>query len=121
MSRSISKLRETKETKVEIFLDIDNKGEIEVSTPVNFFNHMLYTLLYYMNSTAKVNVVDRQNYDDHHVVEDTAITLGQAFKEVLGDKKGIRRFANTIIPMDDALVLVAVDISGEGLVTLSLN
>ncbi|AHC51793.1 imidazoleglycerol-phosphate dehydratase [Sulfolobus acidocaldarius SUSAZ] len=114
MSRSVSKLRETKETKVEIFLDIDNKGEIEVSTPVNFFNHMLYTLLYYMNSTAKVNVVDRQSYDDHHVVEDTAITLGQAFKEVLGDKKGIRRFANTIIPMDDALVLVAVDISGRG-------
>lgn len=121
ISRSVKKIRETKETKIEIFLDIDRKGEVKVSTPVNFFNHMLSTLLYYMNSTASLIAEDKQNYDDHHVVEDVAITLGEAFKEALGDKRGIRRFSHQVIPMDDALVLVAVDISGRGVSNVELS
>ncbi|BFH74488.1 imidazoleglycerol-phosphate dehydratase [Sulfurisphaera javensis] len=120
-TRSVRKIRETKETKVELHLDIDKKGEVKVSTPVNFFNHMLSTLFYYMNSTAMLLAEDKQGYDDHHIVEDVAITLGEAFKEVLGDKKGIRRFSHQIIPMDEALVLVAVDISGRGVSNIELN
>lgn len=120
-NRSIRKIRETKETKVDIFLNIDKKGEVKVSTPVNFFNHILSTLLYYMNSTATVVAEDKQNYDDHHIVEDVAITLGEAFRDALGDKKGIRRFSHQIIPMDEALVLVAVDISGRGVSNVELN
>ncbi|BCU71361.1 imidazoleglycerol-phosphate dehydratase [Stygiolobus caldivivus] len=120
-NRSVKKVRETKETKVEVELNIDQKGEVKVVTPVKFFNHMLTTLLYYMNTTSMVIAEDKQCYDDHHVVEDVAITLGEAFKEALGDKKGIRRFANFVIPMDDALVLVAVDISGRGISNVELN
>ena len=120
-NRSVKKVRETKETKVEIELDIDQKGEVRVQTPVKFFTHMLSTLLYYMNSTSTVIAEDKLGYDDHHIVEDVAITLGEAFKEALGDKRGIRRFANEIVPMDDALVLVAVDISGRGVSNIELN
>jgi len=120
-TRSVKKIRETKETKVEIFLDIDKKGDVKVSTPVNFFNHMLSTMLYYMNSTATIIAEDKQGYDDHHIVEDVAITLGEAFKEALGDKRGIRRFSHQIIPMDEALVLIAVDISGRGVSNVELN
>lgn len=115
------KIRETKETKVEVELNIDQKGEVEVKTPVNFFNHMLSTLLFYMNSTSRVVAEDKQNYDDHHVIEDVGITLGEAFKEALGDKKGIRRFAHAIVPMDEALILVAVDISGRGVSNIELQ
>lgn len=119
--RSATLKRETKETSIQVYIDIDTPGKIEVKTPVPFFNHMLYTLLYYMRSTATVIAEDRQNYDDHHVVEDTAIVLGQAIKEALGDKKGIKRFSNAFIPMDEALVLVSLDISGRGLGVIELN
>lgn len=120
-SRSINKIRETKETRIELSLDIDKKGDVKVSTPVSFLNHMLQTLFYYMNSTANLVAEDKQGFDDHHIVEDVAITLGEAFKEVLGDKKGIKRFSHQIIPMDEALVLVAVDISGRGISNIELN
>ena len=120
-NRTARQVRETKETKVEVELNIDQKGEVKVQTPVRFFNHMLTTMLYYMNSTSTVIAEDKLGYDDHHVVEDVAITLGEAFKEALGDKRGIRRFANAIIPMDDALVLVAVDISGRGVSNVELS
>lgn len=114
MSRSVRKVRETAETRVEVFLDIDEEGRVEVLTPIAFLNHMLLTMFTYMNATALINASEKLIYDDHHVVEDIAITVGEAFKEVLGDKVGIKRFASTITPMDDALVLVAVDISGRG-------
>lgn len=113
--------RETRETSVYVFLDIDTPGKIEVKTPIPFFNHMLSTLLYYMRSSATVIAEDYQNYDDHHVVEDTAIVLGQALKEALGDKKGIKRFSSIFIPMDEALVLVSLDISGRGLGVIELD
>ncbi|ARM77146.1 imidazoleglycerol-phosphate dehydratase [Acidianus manzaensis] len=114
-NRNSSIKRETKETTIQIYLNIDSPGKIEVNTPVPFFNHMLNSLLYYMKSSASIIAVDHQNYDDHHIVEDTAITLGQALKEALGDKKGIKRFSSIFIPMDEALVLVALDISGRGM------
>ncbi|MEM0360861.1 MAG: imidazoleglycerol-phosphate dehydratase [Sulfolobales archaeon] len=114
MSRSARRKRETNETLVEVFLNIDEVGPIDVSTPIPFFNHMLTSLLYYMNSTATVKTIDKLGLDDHHVVEDTAITLGEVFKEALGDKAGIKRYSSMAVPMDDALVLVAIDISGRG-------
>lgn len=114
MSRATRRRRETKETLVEVFLNIDEVGPIDVSTPVPFFNHMLTSFLYYMNSTATVKAVDKLGLDDHHIVEDTAITLGEVFEEVLGDKTGIKRYSSMVVPMDDALVLVAIDISGRG-------
>ncbi len=106
-------MRETKETRVEVELDLDTPGEVEVKTPVPFFNHMLHTLLFYMRTTSRVMGEDKQGYDDHHIVEDVAITLGQAFKEALGNKEGIKRFSHQIVPMDEALVMLALDISGR--------
>ena len=120
-SRVARYVRETRETRVEVELNIDEKGEVRVETPIRFLNHMLATMLYHMNSTSTVIAEDRQGYDDHHVVEDVAIALGEAFREALGDKRGIRRFANAIVPMDDALVLVAVDISGRGVSNVELR
>ena len=120
-SRVARYVRETRETRVEVELNIDERGEVRVETPIRFLNHMLATMLYYMNSTSTVIAEDRQGYDDHHVVEDIAIALGEAFREALGDKRGIRRFANAIVPMDDALVLVAVDISGRGVSNVELR
>ncbi len=113
MSRSARRIRETKETLVEVSINIDEVGPIEVSTPIPFFNHMLTSLLYYMNSTASVKAIDKLGLDDHHIVEDVAITLGEVFKDALGDKTGIKRYSSTVIPMDEALMLVAVDISGR--------
>jgi imidazoleglycerol-phosphate dehydratase/histidinol-phosphatase len=114
MSRYSRILRETKETKIELELDIDNPGNIEVKTPVPFFDHMLNTLLFFMRSSGKIVAEDKQNYDDHHVIEDTAIALGLAIKEALGNKEGIKRFSSNVIPMDEALVMLALDISGRG-------
>jgi len=121
MSRSVRKVRETKETKVLVELNLDEKGEVKVRTPVPFFNHMLNTMLFYMGISAVVEAEDKQNYDDHHVVEDVGITLGQALREALGDRAGIKRFAHAIVPMDEALVLVAVDISGRGTAEIGLR
>ncbi|WWQ60189.1 imidazoleglycerol-phosphate dehydratase [Sulfolobus tengchongensis] len=121
MNRTSNMIRETKETRIEVFLDIDRKGEVKVSTPIPFFNHMLTTLLSYMNVTATIAATDKLPYDDHHVIEDVGITLGLAIKEALGDKRGIKRFSHQIIPMDDALILVAIDISGRGMAFVNLN
>lgn len=121
MYRVAKYVRETRETRVEVEINIDQRGDVRVSTPIGFLNHMLATLLYYMNATSTVIAEDRQGFDDHHVVEDVAIALGEAFREALGDKRGIRRFANAIIPMDDALILVAVDISGRGVSNVELR
>ncbi len=116
-----NRVRETKETKIEIFLDIDRRGEIKVSTPIPFFNHMLSTLFTYMNCTATVNAIDKLSYDDHHVIEDVAITLGKALEEALGDKRGIKRFSHAIVPMDEALILVSIDISSRGMAFVNLD
>ncbi|BBD73983.1 imidazoleglycerol-phosphate dehydratase [Sulfodiicoccus acidiphilus] len=104
-------------------IDIDSPGPIEVKTPVPFLNHMLYTLLFYMRTSATLSATDKLGYDDHHVVEDCAIVLGDALRELLGDRASIARFASVVVPMDDALVLAAVDISGrgEGFVKLDLS
>lgn len=120
-SRMCRRVRETLETRVEVELNIDEAGEVRIATPVQFFNHLLETMLSYMNSTAMVTAVDKKSFDDHHIVEDCAIALGEALTECLGDKIGIKRFASAVIPMDDALVLVSIDISGRGRAYIDLN
>jgi len=119
--RICRRIRETLETRVEVELNIDEIGDVRVTTPVKFFNHLLTTMLSYMNSTAMVNVVDRMPTDDHHIIEDSAIVLGEALSECLGDRIGIKRFADAIIPMDEALVIVSIDISGRGGAYVDLN
>lgn len=114
MSRSARRKRETNETLVEVALNIDEGGRINVETPIPFLNHILTTFLYYMNASTDIKAVDKLGFDDHHLIEDVAIALGEALKDSLGDRLGIRRYSSIALPMDDALILVAVDISGRG-------
>ncbi|MEP9410902.1 MAG: imidazoleglycerol-phosphate dehydratase HisB [Candidatus Brocadia sp.] len=105
--------RKTRETQVELTLNIDGEGNSHISTGVGFLDHMLDILtkhgLFDLNITASGDRI----VDDHHTVEDVGICFGQGIKEALGDKKGIRRFSNSSIPMQEALANVAVDISGR--------
>lgn len=114
MSRVCRRVRETLETRVEVELNIDEAGTVNVETPVPFLNHLLATMLTYMESSATMVAVEKAKCDDHHVAEDCGITLGEALSTCLGDRVGVRRFSHAVVPMDEALVLVAVDLSGRG-------
>ena len=107
--------RKTAETKIELLLDLD--GDIdksEISTGVGFLDHMLTLFARYAGIELKVKCEGDTQVDDHHSVEDIGIALGIAFREALGDKKGIVRFGEAYQPMDESLVLTALDISGRG-------
>ena len=106
--------RNTKETKIELSLNLDGSGRSQIDTGCGFLDHML--TLFAAHSRCDLNVTcDGDTYvDDHHTVEDVAICLGWAIDQALGDKRGISRYSSTIIPMDEALVLTALDISGRG-------
>ena len=104
--------RRTRETEVRVELRLE-PGDIKVDTPIRFLNHMLETLIFYMGASGSINAVDLRGFDDHHVVEDVAIVLGTAIDKALGDRVGIARFGWSIVPMDDALALVAVDLGGR--------
>ena len=110
--RQSAKLRETKETKISVNLNIDGNGNYKINTGIKFFDHMLEQLAHHAGFDLEIDVTSHDK-DNHHVVEDVAITLGQAFLEALGDKKGITRYGEKILPMDEALVLSVVDISGR--------
>ena len=105
--------RATKETQVEVELNLDGTGEVEVSTGVPFFDHMLGQLGKHGLIDLRVKATGDIEIDAHHTVEDTAITLGQALREALGDKAGICRFGDALIPLDETLVRVAVDLAGR--------
>ena len=107
--------RKTAETDINLKLDIDGKGEGTISTGVGFLDHMLTLFARHGKFDLSVTCKGDTYVDDHHSVEDIGIVLGQAFKEALGDKKGIFRYGDIILPMDEALVLVSVDISGRGM------
>jgi imidazoleglycerol-phosphate dehydratase len=111
MTRKATVTRETKETSIKIALDLDGKGEGDFMTGIRMFDHLLAQLAQHGVFDLKVSA----NGDDpHHVAEDVAICLGKAFNKALGDKAGIVRMADATVPMDDALVSVAVDIGGRG-------
>jgi imidazoleglycerol-phosphate dehydratase len=112
MSKRIATVkRETNETSVNIEFDVDGKGDFEITTGIRMFDHLLTQLARHGAFNVKVAATGA---DPHHLVEDVAICLGRAFNQALGDKRGIVRMAHAVVPMDDALALVAVDISGRG-------
>jgi imidazoleglycerol-phosphate dehydratase len=111
--RTAAVTRETAETDIEVILDVDGDGDATVDTGIGFFDHMLASFATHGLFDLTVNCDGDLAIDDHHTVEDVAITLGQAFDEALGDKRGITRFADRKVPMDEALATVVVDISGR--------
>ena len=114
MSRSASRERSTKETSIAVSIDLDGPtGEVRATTGLPFFDHMLDQLGRHGGFDLVVEAKGDLEVDGHHTVEDVAITVGECFKEALGDKAGIRRFASGLFPLDEALVEVALDLSGR--------
>lgn len=113
MERKASVCRETKETKIRVELDLDGSGVTEINTGVGFFDHMLDGFARHGLFDLKVQVEGDLAVDDHHTIEDTGIVLGQAIREALGDKKGIARYGERILPMDEVLALCALDLGGR--------
>ena len=110
--RECVKNRKTGETEITVKLNVDGNGEYKINTGINFFNHMLEQFAHHSGMNLEIDVVSHDK-DNHHVVEDVAITLGSALSSALGDKKGIIRYGEKILPMDEALILAAVDVSGR--------
>ena len=113
MERIAAINRTTKETDVSIELNLDGTGKSEISTGIGFFDHMLEGFARHGFFDLSCQIKGDLNVDGHHTVEDAGIVLGNAIKEALGDKKGIRRYGYFILPMDDALALCAVDLCGR--------
>ena len=114
-ARTASRSRTTKETDIEITIDLDagDGGVVDVSTGLPFFDHMLSQLGRHGGFDLTVKATGDLDIDSHHTVEDTGILLGQVFAEALGDKAGVRRFASNRVPLDEALVDVSLDLSGR--------
>jgi imidazoleglycerol-phosphate dehydratase len=113
MSRTARIERETNESKVLVEVDLDGSGRAEVSTGVGFYDHMLTSFARHSLIDLTVQTAGDTHVDAHHTVEDTAIALGDALRAALGDKAGIRRFGDALVPLDEALVQCAVDVSGR--------
>ena len=105
--------RKTKETDIALFLDLDGKGKSDIASGVGFLDHMLELFARHGRFDLKVRCKGDLNVDAHHTVEDIGICLGEAFSKALGGKEGIRRYGDCILPMDEALILSAVDLSGR--------
>jgi imidazoleglycerol-phosphate dehydratase len=105
--------RQTSESKVRVSLDLDGTGRAQISTGVGFFDHMLTAFARHSLIDLEVESAGDVHIDGHHTVEDTAIVLGQAIRSALGDKRGIRRFGNALVPLDEALAQAVVDVSGR--------
>ena len=112
-SRAAAVSRETGETTIEVTLDLDGDGESTVDTGIGFFDHMLTALAKHGLFDLTVRCDGDLEIDDHHTVEDVGITLGEAFAEALGDKRGIVRYADRRVPLDEAVAAVVVDVSGR--------
>ena len=110
--------RETKETNINLELNIDGSGKWEIATGIKMFDHLLSQLARHGAFDIKITATGN---DQHHIAEDVAICLGKAFGEALGEKRGIVRMADVAVPMDDALAMVALDISGRGYTVLELS
>jgi imidazoleglycerol-phosphate dehydratase len=113
--------RSTKETKIEMKLNLDGTGKFKGSSGIGFFDHMLNILAFYANFNVKLFCRGDLNTGTHHIIEDIGIVFGQALKNSLGDKKGISRFGGCFLPMDEALVNVNLDISGRGYLVFNAN
>jgi imidazoleglycerol-phosphate dehydratase len=111
--RTAERKRETKETRVVVSIDLDGSGRTDISTGIPFYDHMLDQLGRHGGFDLTVHAEGDLHIDTHHTVEDVAITVGEAFSAALGDKAGIRRFASGLYPLDEALVEIALDLSGR--------
>jgi imidazoleglycerol-phosphate dehydratase len=111
--RSAAVKRDTTETRISLKLDLDGTGKAEVATGIGFLDHMLTLLARHSLIDMEIRANGDLEVDDHHTAEDVGIALGQAFRQALGDKKGIARYADCLMPMDETLTRVAVDISGR--------
>ena len=112
-ARTATVERATSESRVSVEVDLDGSGQTEISTGVRFFDHMLTAFGKHGSLDLRVDAQGDVDIDAHHTVEDTAIVLGQAIRQALGDKAGIRRFGDAFIPMDETLAHAAVDVSGR--------
>ena len=112
--------RQTKETKIELTLDLDGKGEHEIETGIPFLDHMLSHLALHGLLDLTVRAQGDLEVDEHHTVEDVAICLGKALDQALGERRGIVRMAHAMVPLDEALALVAVDLGGRGYAALDM-
>ena len=113
MSRTATVKRNTKETQITVTINLDGTGKTDLDTGVGFFNHMLDGFARHGLFDLTIHVKGDLNVDDHHPIEDTGIVLGTAIRQACGDKKGLRRFGSCILPMDETLVLTAIDLSGR--------
>jgi imidazoleglycerol-phosphate dehydratase len=114
MSRTAKITRTTGETSITVVLDLDGSGSTQVSTGVPFFDHMIDAFGRHATFDLTVSATGDLAVDAHHTVEDVGIVIGQAIAQALGDKSGISRFGSSVLPMDEALVLAAIDVSGRG-------
>ncbi|WP_407391909.1 imidazoleglycerol-phosphate dehydratase HisB [Methanobrevibacter sp.] len=121
MTRIANVSRKTSETDITIKMNLDGTGAYDISTGVNFFNHMLESFSNHSMIDLEVNAVGDVEIDDHHTIEDIGILLGEAFSQAIGDKKGIKRMAHAIVPMDDSVATVAIDIGGRSYCNMSLD
>jgi imidazoleglycerol-phosphate dehydratase len=113
MSRTAKVHRATKETSIDLAIDIDGNGVTDISTGIPFYDHMLEQVGKHGGFDLRIAATGDLHIDTHHTVEDVAISLGEAFRQALGDKVGVRRFASGLYPLDEALVEVALDLSGR--------
>jgi imidazoleglycerol-phosphate dehydratase len=119
-SRSAHILRETRESRVDVELNLDGSGHGDISTGIGFFDHMLDSLARHARFDLRVKAEGDLHVDQHHTTEDVGITLGQALDQALGERRGIRRFGDAAVPLDEALAQVAVDLSGRGWASIAL-
>jgi imidazoleglycerol-phosphate dehydratase len=112
LSRKVTRTRKTAETEIEVTLDLDGTGKSDIDTSVRFFNHMMTLFAAHGQFDLAIHAKG-DGVDNHHVLEDLGIVLGEAFREALGDKAGITRYATVFLPMDEALCRINIDISGR--------
>ncbi|MHB8132378.1 MAG: imidazoleglycerol-phosphate dehydratase HisB [Mobilitalea sp.] len=120
-SRSAVVNRKTKETEINMEFTVDGSGKAQIETGIGFFNHMLDSFTRHGFFDMKLSVKGDLYVDSHHTVEDTGIVLGQAIKNALGDKQGIKRYGSFILPMDETLVLCAIDLSGRPYLSFDID
>lgn len=113
MTRQGEIVRETRETRIQVNILLEGKGQADINTGIGFFDHMLELMAFHGRFDLKVKARGDLHVDFHHTVEDTGIALGQALTQALGDKRGIQRYATVFTPMDESLSLVSLDISGR--------
>ena len=119
--RTATILRETAETQINLVIDLDGAGTAQIDSGCGFLDHMLTLFAKHGRFDITLTCKGDTYVDDHHTVEDIGISLGKAFKEALGNKKGVNRYGNMILPMDEALIMSAVDLSGRGLLNYGLT